>query len=291
MGRKKTPGLYKREEIWHIDKRIRGTRLCESTGTRDLAEAEAYLARRSEDVRQAKVYGVRPSRSFREAATRFLKENGHKRSLVDDAMHLKQLDPFIGHLPIASVHTGTLQGFIDARKAKGIKSKSINLALSVVRRILNLAAAEWLDESNLTWFGAPAQDQAAAGHGCAQALSAVVGRAGAVVSGTPGTPRADGVVQGEHRMPGKRGLPAQMALGSVFPGIQYFGFYYSRRAGQEWRRPIGCLKPGGQVGDRRCKRTASGVCLLVQGQTFSEDKQYRMESGAVTGGTAASPGA
>ncbi len=155
MGRKKTPGLYKREEIWHIDKRIRGTRLCESTGTRDLAEAEAYLARRIEDIRQAKVFGVRPSRSFREAATRYLMENEHKRSLVDDAMHLKQLDPYIGHLPIASVHMGTLQGFMDARKAQGIKSKSINLALSVVRRILNLAASEWLDETNLTWLESP----------------------------------------------------------------------------------------------------------------------------------------
>ncbi len=155
MGRKRTPGLYQREEIWHIDKRIRGMRLCESTGSRDLAEAEAYLARRIEDIRQAKVYGVRPTRSFREAATRYLRENEHKRSLVDDALHLRQLDPYIGHLPIASVHMGTLQGFIDARKAKGIKSKSINLALSVVRRILNLAAAEWLDESNLTWLERP----------------------------------------------------------------------------------------------------------------------------------------
>jgi len=45
-------------------------------------------------------------------------------------MHLRQLDSYIGHLPIASVHMGTLQGFIDARKAQGIKSKSINLAIT-----------------------------------------------------------------------------------------------------------------------------------------------------------------
>ena len=60
MGRKKTPGLVKRGGIWHIDKQVRGSRLCESTGTSDLNEAEAYLARRIEEVRQARVYGVRP---------------------------------------------------------------------------------------------------------------------------------------------------------------------------------------------------------------------------------------
>ena len=57
---------------------------------------------------------------------------------------------YIGNLPIESVHTGTLQPFVEARRKKGIKAKSINLALGVVRHILNLAASEWLDENNLT---------------------------------------------------------------------------------------------------------------------------------------------
>jgi len=69
MGRKRTPGLYKQGDIWHIDKQIRGIRLCESTGESNLREAEAYLARRIEEVRQARVYGVRPQRTFRQAAT------------------------------------------------------------------------------------------------------------------------------------------------------------------------------------------------------------------------------
>ena len=70
-------------------------------------------------------------------------------------MHLKQLDQSIGGLPIESVHIGTLQPFITARRAQGIKTKSINLALGVVRHILNLAASEWLDENNMTWLQSP----------------------------------------------------------------------------------------------------------------------------------------
>jgi hypothetical protein len=50
---------------------------------------------------------------------------------------------------------GTLQPYIEARRKQGIKTKSINIALGVVRHILNLAASEWLDKNNLTWLHSP----------------------------------------------------------------------------------------------------------------------------------------
>ena len=34
----------------------------------------------------------------------------------------------------------------------GWKSRTINMPIEVVRRILNLAAGEWLDENGLTWL-------------------------------------------------------------------------------------------------------------------------------------------
>ncbi len=151
MGRKRTPGLYKRNGIWHIDKQVRGSRLCESTGTGELEEAEAYLARRVDQVRQAKLFGVRPERTFRQAATRYLNE-ATKTSLADDASQLKLLAPFIGDLALDQVHMGTLQAFIAARQAQCVKASTINHALQVVRHILFLAAREWLDEYGLTWL-------------------------------------------------------------------------------------------------------------------------------------------
>lgn len=155
MGRKRTPGLRNRGGVWHIEKQILGHKIFESTGTSNLREAELVLARRIEEIRQAELFGVRPKRIFREAATKFLEENLHLASIGDYAMHLKQLDPFIGELPLENVHLGTLQPFIEARRKQGIKTKSINLALSVVRRILNLAARLWRDENNLTWLNTP----------------------------------------------------------------------------------------------------------------------------------------
>lgn len=151
MGRTKMPGLYKRGGIWHIDKQVQGRRLQESTGSSDLDEAERYLIHRLEEIRQASVYGVRPTRTFREAATKYLNE-ADKRSLAKDAEMLKALDPFIGDLPLDKVHIGTLQPFIESRRKDGVKSRTINYPLQVVRHILNLAAGEWLDEYGLTWL-------------------------------------------------------------------------------------------------------------------------------------------
>lgn len=152
MGRKRTPGLRLRNGLWHIEKQVLGHKLFESTGTSDLKTAELMLARRIEEVRQAQFFGVRPQRFFRDAATKYLEENMHLATIANCAHHLKQLDPYIGHLPIQQVHMGTLQPFIAASKQEGRKNKSINLALSVVRRILNLSARLWRDESGLTWL-------------------------------------------------------------------------------------------------------------------------------------------
>jgi len=152
MGRKRSPGLRNRNGIWHIEKQVLGQAIHESTGTSDLEAAELILARRIEEIRQAKVYGVRPQRTFREAATKFLEDNTDLASIGDYALLLKQLDPFIGDLPIKHVHIGTLQPFIEARRRQGVKSRTINLALVVVRRVLNLAARLWRDENGLTWL-------------------------------------------------------------------------------------------------------------------------------------------
>ena len=152
MGNRKPSGLIKRNGVWHIDKLFRGTRIRESTSTSDLAKAQEQLAKRIDQIRTVSVYGLRPDRTFRAAATRFLEENQHKRSRADDAMLLRQLDPYIGDLKLRQVHMGSLQAFIAKRRTDGVKSRTINNALALVRHILNLAASEWRDEQGLTWL-------------------------------------------------------------------------------------------------------------------------------------------
>ena len=49
-----------------------------------------------EECRQAEVYGVRPARTFEQAAAKFILESQHKRSLRDDISRIKGLVPWIG---------------------------------------------------------------------------------------------------------------------------------------------------------------------------------------------------
>ena len=149
---KPASGLILKRGRWHIEKRINGSRLRESCGTGNRAEAERYLARRLEQIRQASVYGVRPDRTWRQASIRYLEEHTHKKSIDRDAQDLRALDPFIGELALNRVHAGTLAGFILARKKAGIKSGTVNRSLAVARRILRLCAEYWRDEHGLTWL-------------------------------------------------------------------------------------------------------------------------------------------
>jgi len=153
MGRKRTPGLYKRNGIWHIDKQYRGIRICESTGEYDLKEAEEYLLEKMQEVKQAKRDGVTRKRSFREAATRYLRENVRKRSIFTEEKLLKQIMPHIGHLPLDEIYKDTFRPFIEEQRAKGLRAKTINLRLAVVRQVLD-AATEWRDEYNrkIVWL-------------------------------------------------------------------------------------------------------------------------------------------
>ena len=152
MANKKTPGLVKRGQIWHIDKRIGGKRVQSSTETSCRKEAEAILSHVISTHHRAKFFGVRPKRLFREAATKFLTEET-KKSLHNDAQALRILDRFIGDLTLEQVHGGTLDPFVLHMREKGRSAGTINRYIAVVRRILNLAVRYWRDaETGLSWL-------------------------------------------------------------------------------------------------------------------------------------------
>ncbi len=69
-----------------------------------------------------------------------------------------QLHHRLGHdrVCLDRMHMGTLQPWVANRRAAGRATGTINHGLQIVRRILNLAASEWVDEQGLTWLhGAP----------------------------------------------------------------------------------------------------------------------------------------
>lgn len=152
MARKTITGLSKRNGIWHIDKKVNGERIYESTGTGDRAEAEKYLIHRLEKHRQQKIYGIRKVRIWREAATRFLLEFKDQPSIRLSATYLAQLDPFIGDMPITHIDDESLAPYVRHKLDEGVSNRTVNIALERVIRILNLCARKWRDEERRPWL-------------------------------------------------------------------------------------------------------------------------------------------
>jgi len=150
MGR--TSGIYQDEKgRFDVDKTYKGQRL-RQRGFESFEFAESWLVRQMDVIRKEFIHGIRANITFDQAAAHYLEVFSEKASLDSDIYHLNAVMPFIGHLGIDQVHNGTLKEFVDARKAQGRKSKTINLSLGIVRRILNLCARDWRDEKGSTWL-------------------------------------------------------------------------------------------------------------------------------------------
>lgn len=162
MARKAITGLYEKAGVWQIDKVYRGERIRESTGTGDREEAEQYLIHMLEQLRQEKVYGVRKVRTWEEAATRFLIESKDQPSIHLTALCMKQLHPFLGHLPLTHIDDQALEPFIKDRQTtkvlacgrveKAVTNRTINIAIERAVRVLTLCARKWRDDDRRPWL-------------------------------------------------------------------------------------------------------------------------------------------
>ena len=153
MGRSRVPGIYQDGEgRWCVDKWYKGERLRNRLETAE--EAKAWLYSRLDQLRRVKVWGERPRHLFDQAAARYLDEYAQLVSIHDTGQMLAGVMPYIGHLHLDQVHDGPLRPFVVARLKAGRAPKTINLGLSAVRRVLNLAARKWRDENGRTWLEA-----------------------------------------------------------------------------------------------------------------------------------------
>lgn len=152
MGQKMR-GIYpeKNANTWEVDKWWRGTRF-RQRGFTSYEEAERWLIKQLSDKREVVLHGARPERKFEQAAAHYVLTHQEKVSLATEIILLQSVMPYIGPLSLAQIHDGTLAPYVAERKRAGRAHKTINLALAVVRRILNLAATTWRDDDGRTWL-------------------------------------------------------------------------------------------------------------------------------------------
>jgi len=140
-------GLYRRKDsrFWWIGLVLPdGRRVCKSTGCINRTDAESYAVRLKNEAIEARQQGLLGVFVWQQAVVRYLEEFADKRSLSDDKDHLKKLDPYLRSLKLEAIDVTVLQPFIHDRKVKdGVSNATVNRALEVVRRILNVAHQDW----------------------------------------------------------------------------------------------------------------------------------------------------
>lgn len=153
--RNRMPGLRQKGGIWQIEKRCRfasGGWLRESTGTPSRTEAEQILIRRLAEIEEEARRHEDAVFTFEEAALRYLEEIAHKSSADTIAVILDKLFPYIGNLPIAHVHDGTVRPYIEHEQARGMAPKTINNVLGIISTVLNRSARVWRDKDGMPWL-------------------------------------------------------------------------------------------------------------------------------------------
>lgn len=151
MGRPTIPGIYRdARDGWCVDKTHKNGHRLRYSGGKDYAEAENWLLGRLAAINAAPVES-RPRYTFDQAAAHYLELNAAKASIDLDVWLLGSVMPFIGALYLDQVYDAKLAKF-KADRAKVWKSKTINLAIGAVRRVLNLAARSWRDDEGHTWL-------------------------------------------------------------------------------------------------------------------------------------------
>ena len=140
-------GLYRRQDspYWWVDVVLpNGRRVCKSTRRRELHKAEEYLARLKAAACEGDRNGSPASRGWQEAVVRYVAEIPDKRTVNMDRLHLRQVDPFLRGKRLNEINMDVLWHFIHARRERdGVANATVNRALEIVRRILNLAHPEW----------------------------------------------------------------------------------------------------------------------------------------------------
>jgi integrase len=136
--------VYKRGETWWIQITTKdGQRIQRSAGTKIKQEAQELHDRLKSEMWRMKNVGDRERHTWKEAVTRWLIEQAHKKSLQEDKYILRWLHPYLGEKILDEIDSKIVADLIYIRQKDGISNARINRMLALLRSILNRAKSEW----------------------------------------------------------------------------------------------------------------------------------------------------
>lgn len=150
----KYPGIYPQGGgTYQVDAHYKKQRI-RGSGFKSVREAQEYLDSVRNRIRLETDHGTRRPVLFDEAAARYIEEQVERGrvSWKKDVSMLRPLLIYIGQMPLHDINDEQLKPFVQARLGAGLKGKTVNSSLALVRAICNRAESEWLFENGMTWL-------------------------------------------------------------------------------------------------------------------------------------------
>jgi integrase len=134
---------HKKSGVWYINIRHAGQRIFRSARTKDKDSAQRYHDQIKIDLWEQERLAKKPKRSWQEAVIRWTREMSHKKSLRDDKLHLKWLDPYLATYMLDKISRDVIENIAIEKEKTGVSPATVNRVLAVVRAILVKAEREW----------------------------------------------------------------------------------------------------------------------------------------------------
>lgn len=137
--------LYKRKDspFWWVKLTVCGRRVSESTGTADKRQAQEFHDKRKAELWEQQRLGVKPRRTWEEAVLRYLNEEVDKKTIKDDMVLLRWLQPHLEGMALGDISRDVVDRLIQASQKTGVSNATTNRRIQVLRAILRRAHLEW----------------------------------------------------------------------------------------------------------------------------------------------------
>ena len=135
--------LYKRKDsgFWWVKlPAIKGELkpFYQSTGTANKRQAQKLHDKLKTERWEQDQLGVKPRKTWDEAAERFLAETTHKRTQAWDKSMLRWFHPYLGGKALDEINRALLDE-VKAKRAKGVSLGTVNRYMALMRAILRKA--------------------------------------------------------------------------------------------------------------------------------------------------------
>ena len=117
--------------------------MSESNGNAKQRQAQELHDKRKAELWEQERLGVKPRRSWDEAVLRYLGEEVNKKSVGDDKLHLRWLQPRLEGMDLTQITRDVVDGLRQESQDTGISSATTNRRVQVLRAILRRAHLEW----------------------------------------------------------------------------------------------------------------------------------------------------